>query len=264
MTEKSHQPHKTIRPMSWGLSLLFFGLPAIMVIVCFHVIMPALISGGATPFNAYFVAMGVPLVVMLVASLVAYRIEGNPMTWAALKERFRLGRMNGKAWLWTIGTLVVISLGYGIASQISLLLVTNGIMPMPASLPAWLDPRNMKRIVETMDQAAGGLSGNWMVLITFVISLFFNIIGEEFWWRGYILPRQELALGKWVWVIHGLLWAFFHAFKWWDVIGLLPVTVGFSYVVYRLKNNTPGIILHTLFNGLGVIPILLGVLGVFA
>jgi len=28
---------------------------------------------------------------------------------------------------------------------------------------------------------------------------------RELWWRGYILPRQELAFGRWTWIIHGLL-----------------------------------------------------------
>jgi len=30
-----------------------------------------------------------------------------------------------------------------------------------------------------------------------VIVLFFNIVGEELWWRGYILPRQELTFQVW-------------------------------------------------------------------
>lgn len=113
-----------------------------------------------------------------------------------------------------------------------------------------------------MDQAFGGLSGNWLALIAYVVFLCFNVIGEEFWWRGYILPRQELAFGKWAWIIHSLLWAFFHAFKWWDILGILPLTLMIPFLVWRFRNNTIGIVLHFLINGLGLIPILLGILGV--
>ena len=113
-----------------------------------------------------------------------------------------------------------------------------------------------------MDQAFGGLSGNWLALIAYVVFLCFNVIGEEFWWRGYILPRQELAFGKWAWIIHGLLWAFFHAFKWWDILAILPLTLMIPFLVWRFRNNTIGIVLHFLINGFGLIPILLGILGV--
>lgn len=66
------------------------------------------------------------------------------------------------------------------------------------------------------------------------------------WWRGYVLPRQELAFGQHTWIVHGLLWIGFHAFKWWDLISLLPLCLGLSYLVSRLKNNTPGLVMHAL------------------
>jgi membrane protease YdiL (CAAX protease family) len=57
------------------------------------------------------------------------------------------------------------------------------------------------------------------------------------------------------------MWALFHAFKWWNIIGLLPMTLGLSLFVIRSRNTTPGIVMHLVFNSLGLIPILLGVLG---
>ena len=57
------------------------------------------------------------------------------------------------------------------------------------------------------------------------------------------------------------MWALFHAFKWWHILGILPLALGLSFLVIRLRNNTPGIIIHFLFNALGLIPIVLGVLG---
>ena len=94
--------------------------------------------------------------------------------------------------------------------------------------------------------------------------LFLNIVGEEFWWRGYILPRQELVHGRWTWVVHGLLWALFHLPFWWNVPVLLPSTLSLSFVVSKLKKATPGIIAHAAMNGLGSVTILLGVLDVGA
>jgi membrane protease YdiL (CAAX protease family) len=46
-------------------------------------------------------------------------------------------------------------------------------------------------------------------------------VGEELWWRGYVLPRQELAFGRATWVIHGILWSVIHLFMQptlWDTV----------------------------------------------
>jgi membrane protease YdiL (CAAX protease family) len=261
-SEEVQKPNPIIRPMSLGISLLFFGVPALVLFFGFHVVMPDLIRCGLAPFYAYFIGIGIPLAIMFVASLVAYRMEGNLMTRDALKKRFRLYRLSGKMWLLTIGAFAVIFILYGIAIRINAMLLNSGIIPMPSSLPAWLDTTGGMPGMTAMDQAFGGLSGNWLALIAYVVFLCFNVIGEEFWWRGYILPRQELAFGKWAWIIHGLLWAFFHAFKWWDILGILPLALMIPFLVWRFRNNTIGIVLHFLINGLGLIPILLGILGV--
>jgi Type II CAAX prenyl endopeptidase Rce1-like len=36
-----------------------------------------------------------------------------------------------------------------------------------------------------------------------------NILGEEFLWRGVVLPRQEVAFGRRAWVVNGILWLLF-------------------------------------------------------
>jgi membrane protease YdiL (CAAX protease family) len=247
--------------MPLGTSLLFFGFPAVALLVGFHGVMPVLMAAGWLPFYAFCVGIGGPLAGMLLASLVAYRMEGNPLSWAALRIRFRLGRMDGKSWLWVGGTLLLMLLGFVLLSQGEQLLIDRGLMPLPARLPAFLDPRNPVSSRVAFDEAFGGLKGNWLALGAFGVLLLINIIGEEFWWRGYVLPRQELVHGPRTWGVHGVLWAAFHVFKWWDIIALLPVTLALSYMVCRLKNTTPGILVHLLFNALGSVGILFWVLG---
>lgn len=261
-TEGTPQQYNNIQPMSFGISLLVFGVPALVFFIGFHVVMPALIRSGFTPFYAYFIGLGVPLVLMVVASLLAYRKEGNLMEWDAFKERFRLHRLSLKMWLLTLGAFIAILIIYGALMQLNVMLLNTGIIPIPASLPAFLDTRGGMPGMSAMDQAFGGLSGNWLALFSFFVLLFFNVIGEEFWWRGYILPRQEMAFGNRTWIVHGCLWTFFHAFKWWDILGILPLTLMLPFLVWKFKNNTIGIVLHFLINGMGLIAILVGILGV--
>jgi membrane protease YdiL (CAAX protease family) len=86
-----------------------------------------------------------------------------------------------------------------------------------------------------------------------------NVLGEELWWRGYILPRQELSLGKWTWVIHGLFWTVFHSFFYWELIMLLPGCLALAYVAYKCKSTWPGIIAHFAYSLPSLIIILIGI-----
>ena len=168
--------------------------------------------------------------------------------------------MNWRAWLWTIGALVVAFAAYGALASVQRVLAVQGVIPIPDNLPLFLDPRQ-SIAADNMDQLFGNIRGNWLALIVFPVLLFVNIAGEEAWWRGYVLPRQELAFGRWTWLVHSLMWNLFHVFKWWDLLALLPVTLLLSFLVVRLRNNTPGVVLHTLFNGMGILPLVLGIMG---
>jgi membrane protease YdiL (CAAX protease family) len=123
-----------------------------------------------------------------------------------------------------------------------------------------VDPRAAAAGIPT-DLLGVPLKGAWWVLGVYFLALCFNIYGEEFWWRGYILPRQELAHGRWAWLVHGILWNLFHVFWKWNLIALIPQTLSLSFVAYKTKNTTPGILVHWINNGLGLVMILLGVLG---
>lgn len=245
--------------MGWSLSLLYFGLPALALIIGFYVGMPWLERRGLTPYMAYMVSMGLPLLALLIAALVAYRLEGHPWTWRALLARFRYRRMTRADWLWTAGVFAAEMGAYILFSRLGRWLIETGVMPMP-SLPAFLDPQAIFT-PETLDVATGGLRDNWAVFAVSLVVLVINVVGEELWWRGYILPRQALAFGALTWLVHGLLWTLFHAYKWWDLIGLLPLSLGLSWVVLHRENNTAGLIIHFITNGTGVLSILLGVLG---
>jgi membrane protease YdiL (CAAX protease family) len=87
-------------------------------------------------------------------------------------------------------------------------------------------------------------------------------VGEEFWWRGVILPRQQLVF-KFVavWILHSVLWTLFHGYKYWDLLNLLPLSLGLTFAVLYLRNNTTGLLMHFVSNGVGLVPILLGVIG---
>jgi len=244
-----------------------FGIPAVLLLGGVHGVMRWFNNlTGLPPFYGYFLALAPPLALLLATALYAARREGTVGARPSLRERLRLQRMDRHAWLWTAAVLIAAFGLTGVMTAVTGLLVERGMIPVPSWLPAFMAPLGAQMAgsgdaFAVYDAAFGGLRGNWGVLSLYLLLFFFNIAGEELWWRGYLLPRQEAALGRRAWLVHGLLWWGFHAFKWWDLLTILPLTLLISFLAQRTKNTTPAIVVHALFNGLGIVPVLLGVIG---
>ncbi|MEO8357446.1 MAG: CPBP family intramembrane glutamic endopeptidase [Chloroflexota bacterium] len=254
---------RSLKPMPFSLALLYFGIPAIVFVLSVYYLIPFFMDQGITEFMSYSLSLLMPLIMMLIASLIALRMEGYPVTWAAIKDRFRLKKMDKTDWVWTAASFIVMMIGAGIFGVIGQVLVLRGIIPLPSNIPTDLldptiDPANLLNIFAA--SLGPNAKGNWGLLVFSLILLAFNIIGEEFWWRGVVLPRQELVHGKNTWLIHGTLWALFHAFKYWSWLGLLPVCLALSFIAQKRRNTWPGIITHFVVNSLSLFPILSAIL----
>lgn len=242
---------KPITPLPLSGALLLFGIPAGAMILAYHFGIPVFLSLGISAWKSFLSAQVIPLALLLAASLVAYhKIERRPLTWQALRERFNYPKLTLKAFLQGTGVFILATIAYGALTPLSMWLRETG----------WTAPPYGTIIIDKLPY--NGLAGNWELAALYFVVLAFNIVGEELWWRGYILPRQELVHGRFTWLVHGLLWWGFHIFKWWDLIGLLPVTLLLSYVSQRTQNNWPAFIAHYLLNGLGFLFVLGAVLDV--
>jgi len=250
-----------LKPMPMWMSLLCFGVPTVIGAIGFYVVMPASARAGLSLFWNYMFSVVGMFPLLLGAALVAYRLEGRTMSWDDLKLRFRVVGLSEKEWLWTAGLLIVYVGGQILLMPTARWLASVLPFPLPEGLPHALDPRVVKTSIPT-EFLGVPLLGNWGMALLYLVILSLNIIGEELWWRGYILPRQELVHGRWTWLVHGILWTLFHTPIWWNLFSLLPSTLSLSFVTSRLKNTTPGIIVHFVMNGLGYVMILLGILGV--
>jgi membrane protease YdiL (CAAX protease family) len=251
-----------LRPMPFWQSLLYFFIPALLSVLAFSFFRSWLHNQGYDPLTSLLAAMTIPLALLFAAALVTYhRVDGYPLNWTTFSQRMRFPHLTFHQVLWSLGLFAACMLGYGLFSQIGLALVNAGLVALPANLPILVDPRAIFTIA-TLEQAAGGtIVGRWDIVALYLVFFFFNIVGEELWWRGYILPRQELVHGRATWLVHGLLWALFHVYKWWDIIGLLPVCLLISFTAQHLRTNWPGLIAHALFNGLSLVLIIVVVAG---
>ena len=218
-----------VKPMKLWQSLLFFLLPGLYGVFAFYVLFPILVRWGMPEEFAYGTQMLSVFLLLILATLIGLRSDGWSLHWETARDRLRIKGMDGTAWKWTLIFLFL-----------SLLL---GFL--------------LNMLGQFVFEKIGFMAPDADIVITnipfMVVVLIFNIICEEIWWRGYILPRQELEHGKWAFLVNGILWACFHLFKWWAVPLMLLRNWMVPLVAQRTQNTTPGIVMHFISNGISVL-----------
>jgi len=252
---KSSDQQIPIKPISLLHSSMFFLTGALLFFLTERFIIPRLYASGAS-LVVCFLAMALPHVLFFATALYGYRKEGRPFEWIAFRERFRFHGIGRKMVLWVVLFVAIDILLYLMVYQLAfpVLKMVHDAFPPPAVIAEIIGERPMF--------AGHDLRGNWWLLGIYLIFYFFNIFGEEFLWRGYLFPRQELQHGSNTWWIHGLLWTGFHLFAPYNALMVLPGALFMSYIVQKYKNNTIFLISHATLNGIPVVMIIMSILGV--
>ena len=186
--------------------------------------------------------------ILFIVSIVAFRFEGNEMTWQAFKARFRLKPLRAKDWLLVIGVTILVQVLEQIIVLSGISLNSIPFLRAPDFIPFPLVTTGEIKLPLTEFLSVPLKGAYWMILY-WIVHLFFNIFGEEFMWRGYLLPSQEVSYGKWAFVVNGLLWGFIgHVFMKWYFIGMLPDVLLTPWLVQRTKSTWASIVSHGLGN----------------
>ncbi len=257
------QEKAALKPMPVWLSLVLFGVP-----------------GGIGYWNAYWgipllVGRGFPLVIvfpillsgmgviLLGAALIAYRLEGNAWSWPQFKERFRLRALTRRDGLLVAGVLIVCVLADALLEGTGKWLAALPAFAPPDYFPPPFNP--LQEIKFPMTEFLGApFRGNWGLFWSWVPLSLVSMLGEEFFWRGYILPRQEISHGRWAWVLNGLLWGYlFHAGLKWQFLGIAPSMLLTAWIAQHLRNTWASALVHIGGNAvLFWLFLLAGILGV--
>jgi membrane protease YdiL (CAAX protease family) len=251
-----------IQPWGVGGSLLLFAVPAIVLYCAHFFFVPWFVTRTGVPYLAgYLIAWPCTMALFLIAALVGYCLEGDELRWNNLALRFRLTRMTGKDWLWTLGLVVIsMALYFGLGFSSQYLARIPILAPNPIVPPDFGPQAATARIPGFL--MGMSLSGKWWVAVVFVIGWLLNIFGEEFWFRGYLLPRQEFAMGRHAWIANGLMFGFNHIWQPWNLLLILPGALIGAYVVQKRRNTWILIVMHGLMNLTLVVVVVLNVAGV--
>ena len=243
-----------IKPIKFSTSFVIFIGAAVLFLINERVIIPYLNEHGASQLIQFLIYIS-PFSLFFLGALYGYGREGNPWNWKALKTRFRYKPIKGKMWLWT--TLIVA------IDILSYLAVYKFAFPLVKKIhDAFPTPEVITDFMNNGETFAGfSVQGNYWLIMLYLTLFFFNVVGEEILWRGYLWPKQELTHGKYTWVVHGLLWTAFHLFAPYNAIMVLPGALFMCYVTQRLQNNTIFLISHAALNGIPLIMLITNVIG---
>ncbi len=233
-----------IKPIPPRGAMIFFLIYGLLLAGATIFVMPFLEAYGWMNIVAWFFCGSVFVFMpLLVHALIIAKKEGRN----GILDRLRVKKMTVSDWKWFLIGFVAIGLGTGVILGINKLLVSMfPFIPVLDMQPPFMHFYGFEP------------SQRWMLLL-WLPSYLFIIFGEEFMWRGILLPRMEKHNNKTSWLWNALLWLCFHAAFGIDLmIVLLPIILVVPYVVWKRKNTTLGILLHGLYNGAGFLVVAFG------
>ncbi|HOM04916.1 MAG TPA: CPBP family intramembrane metalloprotease [Candidatus Kapabacteria bacterium] len=180
---------------------------------------------------------------LIITGLFILKYEGYHFSKNTWIERLRFRKLRKQDIIWSIVGLIIVGILSGLIIK-GLKIIIGEFNHSPDFMS--FEPLTRDRF--------------WLLLVWIPYWLL-NILGEEFFWRGVMLPRQEVAFGKYTWIIHGFGWGLFHiAFGWQLLITLIPLIFIQSYIVQKTKNSWVGVIMHAGLNGPSFIAISFGLI----
>jgi membrane protease YdiL (CAAX protease family) len=215
--------------------LFMFIWPAALFMFLIHVVMPLFWTPEPGEFLPTWIFLTVAILgngAELIVALVLLRREGYTLTLRGLRERARLRWPKGwKKWLLAIGVMVL-------AFALGMLLgpISKTVASIPGFVPPeWWPPISNPNVEITSVEGMFPdvtLAGNWIFffIMFFVYGGIFNIIGEELYYRSFLLPKMRGVFGRWDWVANGVLFALKHIYQRWIYLGILPGALAFAFL----------------------------------
>jgi uncharacterized protein len=226
----------------------------------------------APDFESAPLAFGVTRIVLLtlglvwlfVLSMIIVGREEGDLRWATVKRRLRLnaprepttGQPRARLWLWVIPFLVGVVV-------VELVLASALENAWESVFPFLAEPEGYSfGAIIGSQEVLERLVGAWWFLALFVIfSVFNTILGEEFLFRGVLLPRMEGVFGRGSWVANSILFALYHVHLPWVIPNAVITGLLYTYPAYRYRSTWMSIILHSaqsVYIGFLVLGVVLG------
>jgi uncharacterized protein len=237
---------------SLGKILGIWALAAAPMGILSWIAFPLLAPGsGSDPLGSAvtrLVLLTLGLVWLFVLSMIIVRREEGDLRWATLKRRLRLntprdprtGDPRARLWLWVLPFLVAVMV-------VELVLNTPIEEAWISIFPLFSEPVGYSfDAIFRSQEILTRLQGAWWFFALFAIQAAFNtILGEEFLFRGVLLPRMAGVFGRFSWVANAVLFGLYHVHQPWGIPNGILTGLLYTFPAYRYRTTWMAIILHS-------------------
>ncbi|HSF79687.1 MAG TPA: CPBP family intramembrane glutamic endopeptidase [Anaerolineales bacterium] len=177
---------------------------------------------------------------------ILYREEGN-IRLSTIRRRFwlnhpvsaRTGETKKALWWWII-PLFLLAAFVNLALKPPLVDLWGKIVPFLA------EPKGYDMSSIFTPELRAQWVGAWGLLgLFFVFALFNSVLGEEFLFRGVLLPKMQGTFGKWDWVANGVIFGLYHLHQPWGILDTILTGWIMAFSGKRFRSNWFPIILHS-------------------
>jgi len=241
--------------------LVIWAVVALPMLLITYVVTPALIPRvNLHPGILFWFLTILAMVWQFAVSMwIVYREEGE-VRWATIRRRFwyqkprnpKTGESNAKLLWWSI-LLILLSLGLG--TMVLQGPIIDAILKIFPALtpPSYSDSNNL---------VSPEFIGQWWLLGVVLINNAFNyFLGEEFLFRGVLLPKMEGVFGKGDWVANVVLFSAYHLHIPHAILPNLLITAPYIWASRYFRSNWFGVIVHGVGGVMGFILVFLVVSG---
>ena len=182
----------------------------------------------------------------VLSMLLLYREEGN-IRIETIRRRFWLngpvspktGQKDNQLWWLLVPFLLLnIIMELGLAPFLNDLWIKL--------LPFLAEPEGYSPAVLFAPEVRALWIGAWDLLaLQAVLSIFNPFLGEEFLFRGVLLPKMRGVFGRWDWVANGIAFGLYHLHQPWGLPGNILHGLLLAFTGKRYHSNWFPIILHS-------------------
>jgi membrane protease YdiL (CAAX protease family) len=242
------QPEQMDQYTLWQI-LGIWGLVTVPMALLGWVAYPAM-SAGRSAVDAALLRINLLTVGLIwqfvLAMIILYREEGN-IRLSTIRRRFWLnhpisaktGETKKSLWWWII-PLFLLTAFLEITLRSTFVSLTGMVFPFLA------EPKGYDGSALLAPELRAQWVGAWGLLGMFFVNQLFNtVLGEEFLFRGVLLPKMEGLFGKWDWVANAVIFGFYHLHQPWGILDAIIVGLIFTFASKRFHSNWFPIILHS-------------------
>ena len=229
------------------------------------IVYPAM-SIGLSPVDAGLLRIKLLTVGLIwqfaLAMIIFYYEEGN-FRLGTISRRFWLnhpvsaktGETKKSLWWWIIPLIMLVAfLQIGFRSK----LVSLWAM----IFPLFAEPKGYDMSSMFTPELSAQMGEAWGLLgLLFVNQLFNTVLGEEFLFRGVLLPKMEGVFGKWDWVVNGVIFGFHHLHQPWSIPSSILTGLIYAFSAKRFRSTWMAVIIHGVEGILMLVTVLAAVLG---